>query len=228
MDKIKCRKELGLPEDAFIFGIVGANKENPPRKGYQEMLDAFSIFLKDHPNSILFFHTQQVAPGNFPILDYARHLGFGNKVFFMDQYKATWGSSSTEICKELNAADVCLHPSQTEGFGLVVIEAQSCGVPVIVNRCMSMPELVIEGKTGEICETDKPRWTSDNSYVYPANVESLAKKMTILYDKLHKPNTIAKDCREHILTHYSIDSIFKEYWIPTLEEIQKDVLGELR
>jgi glycosyltransferase involved in cell wall biosynthesis len=225
LDKVTCRREINLPENAFIFGVIGANKENPPRKGYQEMLEAFSLFEKKHPEAILFFHCQQIAPGNFPIMDYANYLGFGKKVYFMDQYVATCLSSSDKINKELNTFDICLHPSQTEGFGLVIVEAQSAGIPVIVNNCHSMPELVIEGKTGEICKTGKPRWTSDNSLVYPADVDSLYEKMELLYKKLHEKNTIAKDCRDNILTHYSIDDIFKDKWIPYLEELQKDILG---
>ena len=31
MDKAKCREEVGLPQDAFVFGSIAANKENPPR-----------------------------------------------------------------------------------------------------------------------------------------------------------------------------------------------------
>jgi glycosyltransferase involved in cell wall biosynthesis len=223
-DKKVLRKEMGLPEDAFIFGVVGANKENPPRKGYQEMLDAFNIFRKDHPEGLLFFHNQQIQPGNFPIIDYARYLGFQDRIFFMNQYKATWGSDSVQINKELNAFDVCLHPSQTEGFGLVIIEAQSAGIPVIVNNCMSMPELVIEGKTGEICEHDKGRWSSDDKMVFPANVESLADKMKTIYNKLHQPNTIAKDCRDWILKSYDINKIFKDEWLPFLESLQDELL----
>ena len=224
MDKVKCREELKLPQDAFIFGSIAANKENPPRKGFQEMLDAFKLFYENHKEGALFFHTQQTAPGNFPILEYANHLGFADRVFFLNQYQATHKADSHEVAKELNAFDVNLHPSQTEGFGLVIIEAQSCGVPVIVNRCQSMPELVVEGKTGEICEVDKPRWTSDNGYVFPANVASLHDKMETLYKKLHEENTIAKDAREHIVKNYSIDTIFKEKWIPFFEDLQEELL----
>lgn len=225
-DKKEMRKLYGFPDDIFLFGVVGANKENPPRKGFQEMLEAFSIFYKNHPDSALFFHTQQVQAGNFPIAEYARYLGFGDRVFFMDAYRGSYLSGPNEIAKEMGMFDACLHPSQTEGFGLVVVEVQSCGKPVIVNNCMSMPELVVENKTGWICKTGKPRWTSENSFVYPADVDSLHDKMEEVYKKLHEPNTIKEDCRNHILKNYNIDSIFKNQWIPTLERLQLELLGK--
>ena len=226
MDKVEVRKELGLPQDTFIFGMIGANKENPPRKGYQEALEAFQKFSLVHPEARIFFHTQQIAPGNFPILEYARYLGVGDKVLFLDQRMATWKADSKQIVKEINAFDIQLHPSQTEGFGLLIIESQACGVPVIVNRCHSMPELVIEGKTGEICETGKGHWRSSNGFVYPADVNSLYDKMETLYKKVKSERLIAKQCRDNILQNFDIDVIVKDKWIPFLNDLQEEVLGK--
>jgi hypothetical protein len=41
-----------------------------------------------------------------------------------------------------------------EPFGLVMIEALACGTPVITRRCGSAPEVVQDGVTGFVCETD--------------------------------------------------------------------------
>lgn len=224
------RKEAGLPEDAFIFGMIGANKENPPRKGYQEALEAFAMFFQNHPEAILFFHNQQIAPGNFPIIEYARHLKIEKKVYGLDQYSATFKSGHEEICKEINSFDVLLHPSMTEGFGLLIVEAQSCGVPVIVNRCHSQPELVKEGVTGEICETGKGWWRSLGGYVYPADVNSLHAKMESLYAKLKDPKQkeeIAKAARQNVADNYNIDTLVKEKWIPLLEKLQDEILPKI-
>jgi len=61
-------------------------------------------------------------------------------------------------------ADVFVHASTTEQWGLVVNEAMAAGLPVIVsNRCGCVPNLVAEGKNG---------FTFD-----PGSVESLAKLM---------------------------------------------------
>lgn len=224
------RKEAGLPEDAFIFGMIGANKENPPRKGYQEALEAFQLFSKNHPEAIIYFHTQQIAPGNFPIMDYAKYLKIEKKVFGLDQYSATFRAGPEMIVKELNSFDVLLHPSMTEGFGLLPVEAQACGIPAIVNRCHSQPELVKEGVTGEICETGKGWWRSLGGYIYPADVDSLHQKMENLYTKLkdlEQKKEIARAAREHVANNFNIDALVKDRWIPYLENLQDEILGKI-
>lgn len=227
MDKQECRKEMQIPQDAFVFGMIGANKENPPRKGYQEALEAFKVFVEKHPEARIFFHTQQMHPGGFPILDYARYLGIADKTLFLNPYKGTFGAESHQIAKEINCFDVLLHPSQTEGFGLLSIEAQACGVPVIVNNCHSQPELVIEGQTGEIANVGKGFFRNLLAYVYPVDVNSLYEKMENLYlkvknEKLKKK--IANKAREHIINNYNIDTLIKERWIPYLESLQDEIL----
>lgn len=48
-------------------------------------------------------------------------------------------------------ADVLLFPSRLEGFGLVALEAQACGLPVIATRGSSLPEVIQDGVTGLLC-----------------------------------------------------------------------------
>lgn len=226
MNQKESRRKFGLPEEPFIFGMIGANKENPPRKGYQEALEAFKILAEKYKDVAIFFHSQQLAPGGFPIQDYAKHLGIADRCLFLNQYAASYAADSHKIAEEINCFDAQLHPSQTEGFGLLVVEAQACGLPVIVNDCHSMPELIVEGVTGEICKTAKPWWRSLNGYVYPADVNSLAEKMEKVY--LSQKNTsnrkkTAKAAREHILKNYNIDAIVNEKWIPFFKELEEEL-----
>ena len=45
-------------------------------------------------------------------------------------------------------ADLLIMPSRWEAFGLVAVEAQSYGLPVLASRCASLPEVVLDGKSG--------------------------------------------------------------------------------
>lgn len=50
-------------------------------------------------------------------------------------------------------SDALLFPTLTEGFGLAVLEAQACGLPVVTSNCASLPEIVKDGETGFLCKT---------------------------------------------------------------------------
>ena len=63
MDKKARKKEAGIGEDVFLVGMVSANKDNPPRKSFQEVMDAFALFYKQVPNAYLYIHTNPDFPG---------------------------------------------------------------------------------------------------------------------------------------------------------------------
>lgn len=62
--------------------------------------------------------------------------------------------SYDEVLGLMKAADVFVLPSQREGFGITVLEALACGTPVvtIAHPQNAAQELVIDGKTGVICD----------------------------------------------------------------------------
>lgn len=224
-DKMEARKKIGLPQDIFLWLMIGANKESPPRKGYQEALEAFKMFHDKHPEAAMLFHIQQRDPRGFPIKEYAAYLGIANRIFFMNDYKAMFLSTSDTIAEEYQAADALLHPSQTEGFGLCIIESQACGKPVVIQNCQSMPELIIEGKTGFGANTLSKRFTQDLSFVNIADPKSIYECMEKTYELVKKDaSQVEKDCREWIVNNFNVDTLVKEKWIPFLTELQEELL----
>lgn len=61
-------------------------------------------------------------------------------------------------------ADALLFPTRLEGFGLVAIEAQACGIPVIATHGSSLPEVVEQEKTGILCPADCPEAFAQAAY----------------------------------------------------------------
>lgn len=106
MDKLVCRKKLGLPEDAFIVGFVGGFIE---RKGDKRLLDA----TKDLSDVYLAFAGKGDAPPN------------GDNVLFCEAMK------HEEIPILLNAVDVFALPTLAEGSCNAIVEAMACGLPII-------------------------------------------------------------------------------------------------
>ena len=74
----------------------------------------------------------------------ARELGVFDDIRFLGKQEPV-----EEI---LSIADIFLMPSGSETFGLAALEAMACGVPVIASRIGGLPELVLNGETGFLCE----------------------------------------------------------------------------
>lgn len=98
--------------------------------------------------------------------------------------------SRSQLVKEYGNAKALLAPILwEEPFGLVFIEAMACGTPVIAFRHGSVPEIIVDGKTGFIVDT----------------IEEMA-------EAIKKIDTIdRKACREHVLNNFSNQHMINEY-----------------
>lgn len=54
-----------------------------------------------------------------------------------------------------NAKAIINPLSSEDSFGLINIEAMACGTPVIGSNCSAIPEIVVDGKTGFVCNSDE-------------------------------------------------------------------------
>ena len=64
--------------------------------------------------------------------------------------------AEAEKAEHFNLADVFVFPSAMEGFGLAVAEAMSSGLPVVASNRGSIPELVVDGEGGFVCDPAGP------------------------------------------------------------------------
>ena len=61
-----------------------------------------------------------------------------------------------DVTAWLRRASAYVHPARWEGFGLAVLEAMVCGLPVVATSVSSLPELVVDGETGVLVPPDDP------------------------------------------------------------------------
>ena len=223
MDKIETRKQFGIPEDALVFGMVAMNKDNPSRKSFQEVLEAFARFVKEHPKAKLFIHSLLEFPKGFPIAQYARFLKVDKFLHYLEPYDTVLTMDHDAVARLTNSFDVLLCPSNSEGFGLPIIEAQSCGVPVITNDFTSMPELIIPGKTGLLTKVAFKRYAPQLAYVGHPDINDLYDKMEQIVRMDRKK--MGEEGRKYMIENYEIEKLVQEKWIPLLEEVQQDVYG---
>jgi glycosyltransferase involved in cell wall biosynthesis len=64
--------------------------------------------------------------------------------------------AEAEKPEHFNLGDVFFFPSAMEGFGLTVAEAMSSGLPVVASNRGSIPELVVDGEGGFVCDPAGP------------------------------------------------------------------------
>ncbi|MCL4457144.1 MAG: glycosyltransferase family 4 protein [Nitrospirae bacterium] len=84
----------------------------------------------------------------------ALHLNVSGRMHFLGAV------AHSDLPRIISQADIFVQPSiGEEAFGISIVEAMSCGVPVLASRNGGMPEIVIDGKTGLLLPAgDKAAW----------------------------------------------------------------------
>jgi glycosyltransferase involved in cell wall biosynthesis len=119
-----------------------------PRKNLGLLLEAWQALAPRHPDTTLL-----VAGGGSLLPELrarASRLGLDGRVVF------TGYVAEAEKPEHFNLGDVFFFPSAMEGFGLTVAEAMSSGLPVVASNRGSIPELVVEGEGGFVCDPTGP------------------------------------------------------------------------
>ena len=113
------RKELNI-EDKFVIGNIGRLHE---QKNQSFLIDVFYEIQKRKDNAILLIIGK--GPLENELKEKVSNLGIDNKVYFLGNRK--------DIERIYQGMDVFVLPSLFEGLGIVAIEAQVSGLPVIAS-----------------------------------------------------------------------------------------------
>lgn len=119
-DRERVRKELGLT-GKFVIGSVGRLQFD---KNQSFLLDVLAQMLPERPDAVLLLVGD--GPARQELRDKAKKLGVAQSVIFY--------GVSDRVEELLWAMDVFAFPSLSEGFGLVAVEAQAAGLPVICSE----------------------------------------------------------------------------------------------
>ncbi len=216
------RKALRLPPDAFVVGMVGANRGWSPqacRKAFPQMLDAFSHFAQRHDDAFLYCHTQMMAnPPGLDLVFLAKTLGIpADRIEFPSD--EAWHLNLMDqhfVAGVMNTFDVLLHSSMSEGFGVPIIEAQACGVPVIVGNNTSQPEL---SQSQWLVGGDR-WWNGDQmSWAMMPSVSSIVEQLEVAYEA--RGDQSVRDAAVQFAQTYDADRVAERYWAPALEALER-------
>lgn len=142
--KTESRKLLNLPENEFLFGIVGRIER---KKGQLYALKAIQL-LKDYEFKLVVVGEETLDyPSHFlrEINEFITQNRLEHKIIFLP-----FQQHSMEI---FNALDWTLMTSESETFGMVTIESMAQGTPVIGSNAGGTTELLDFGSAGVLFET---------------------------------------------------------------------------
>lgn len=170
-----ARKDLGLAEDAIVLLFVGRIQ---PLKAPDVLIEAAAEILKRNPElrSRLVVAICGGPSGSGlerpdALVTLAEQLGISGVVKFVPP------TNRAELVKWFQAASVCVVPSYSESFGLVAIEAQACGTPVIAARVGGLPTAVRDGISGVLVDGHEAR-TWANHIIDVVNNDELRSKLS--------------------------------------------------
>ncbi len=170
-----ARAELGLPLDAVVLAFVGRIQ---PLKAPDVLLRAAAEMLQREPAlrdrlRVLIVGGPSGSGLAEPtaLQQLAAALGISEQVVFAPP------QGGAALAGVYRAADVVAVPSYNESFGLVALEAQACGTPVVAAEVGGLPVAVADGVSGQLVGSHHPLdWAAALSAValHPGRREELA------------------------------------------------------
>jgi len=178
----KIQREFGLSPHHFIFLFVGNFFK---RKGVQFLLPAFARLRDDSTRLII---VGNHGGENQWAKEMIEDLGVGNRVILAGEQK--------DVETFYAASDAFVFPSFYESFGLVLLEALACGLPVIASRTGGAEDLIQDNENGFLLSS-------------PGNIHELSRKMKELLRDRALGKRMAVRAREKI-SLYSWDRVAEQ------------------
>lgn len=158
------------------------------RKGQDMLIRSMPRILAQHPDARLLI--VGVGPRGKALEQLARDCGVADQVIFAGKV------SFDELPAYYNAGTVFAMPARTrgggldvEGLGIVYLEAQACGVPVIAGNSGGAPETVIDGETGVV--------------VNGASADSVGTGLLTVLDNPRRASEMGIHGREHVVENWT-------------------------
>ncbi len=169
-----------------------------PRKNLMNLLKAFSLFKKRQQTGMKLVLAGRLAWKYESFTKSMETYKYRNDVVL------TGYIDEEELAKLTGAAYAMVYPSLFEGFGVPVLEAMQCGVPVITSSGTSMQEIAKEAAL----------------YANPGEINEIAEKMMLIYKDENLKKQLAENGK-NIAEQYSWDKTAELLWNSILKACNK-------
>jgi glycosyltransferase involved in cell wall biosynthesis len=190
----ELRKELKISDSEKVIGFVGQIIE---RKGINDILKSIPGVVEKIPD-VKYLFAGEGKLESF-LKSEIKRMGIEKNVLFAGFRK--------DIPSVMNAVDLLILPSVVEGFGYVLVEAMAAGKPVVATNVSSIPEIVLDKKTGILIDVHQPEQLAEAVLKILENKDA-AKEMGILG-------------KERVLQNFTIDKMIANTEAVFLKQINK-------
>ncbi len=198
---------MGCPKDKLVHNVYGPRPEFhkvPPSYSKKQLiaigrftdkkapyytLMAFAQIVKNHPDAKLIMAGDGVLLNMCQNL--AKHLKIETQVLFpgvitAEAYRAFLSESLAFVQHSVTAAN-----GDMEGTPLAVLEASAAGLPVISTKHAGIPDVIVDGKTGFLCNEH--------------DVDAMANHINLLLSDVEKAKTLGAAGKVHIEKYFSLE-----------------------
>ncbi len=168
--------DLGVAPEVPVLLAIG---RLTAQKDHATLLRAFAPVRTAYPGAVLAI--LGIGPLEEETHQLASQLGLEKAVLLPGRL---------EIRNWLDRADIFVHTSRWEGFGIVLLEAMLAGLPVVATRVSAVPEVVVDNQTGLLIE--------------PGAVTALTAALSSLLGDPEQAAALGRAGLERVRTEFSI------------------------
>jgi glycosyltransferase involved in cell wall biosynthesis len=187
------RNKLNIPDNSIFLFAVG---RFIALKGFEYLIKAHHILINEYKKNNVFLRiagqgylkeTYNKLIQNYKLDDYVKLIGY---------------VPNTKIHEYYNEADIFVIPSitdkngETEGFGVVSLEANACETPVIASKVGGILDVIEDGYNGFLVEQK--------------NTEQMAEKINELVEDKELRREIGKNGRQKVTKEFNWDKVTSE------------------